>query len=492
MLYESSDYVGGHASSHVDAHGFVWDEGGHVMLSHYPYFDKLVDDMLGTGGEPVGARELDCEGRILGPLPVSEQPSLSPQGHSSGLSAGNSESPRRMAPGREQFPRLDIGNFRRRHRGRFHVPLQFEGVDDSSGRTTRIPDCRPGFSRRFQTTAGKCSVRARRCGLGTKQQVQIPTSRRNRRNLPATWPKRFPAQVQTGKELVEVDAASRQVSFADGSGDTYDVLISTAPLDLLVGMLQAADGGIPRGHGRSRAQQPVGYWLRPGKENRHGQVLGLFHGCGRCLVIAPRISPTTRPLMSPVGDTERYSSIMCEMSFRDGETPDPQRRARPVIITGLIRAGILDEVDRKRISSHGIAGRCAYSYPIPTLAAIRHSAYCSRPCWKGIYSRGRFGAWRYEIGNMDHSVMMGVEAVNNILAGEKEDGFSKQLALGNYADSRIHFRKGWAHRQRDHSDLQDRQSDCGCLDSVLRRPIKTSKLSSLMTGRPTRRNSRRC
>ena len=39
---------------------------------------------------------------------------------------------------------------------------------------------------------------------------------------------------------------------------------------------------------------------------------------------------------------------------------------------------------------------------------------------KGIYSRGRFGAWRYEIGNMDHSVMMGVEAANHILAGEKE------------------------------------------------------------------------
>jgi hypothetical protein len=42
---------------------------------------------------------------------------------------------------------------------------------------------------------------------------------------------------------------------------------------------------------------------------------------------------------------------------------------------------------------------------------------------KGIYSRGRFGAWRYEIGNMDHSVMMGVEAANNILTGEKEEVF---------------------------------------------------------------------
>jgi hypothetical protein len=32
-----------------------------------------------------------------------------------------------------------------------------------------------------------------------------------------------------------------------------------------------------------------------------------------------------------------------------------------------------------------------------------------------VYSRGRFGAWRYEVGNMDHSVAQGVEWVNRIL-----------------------------------------------------------------------------
>src|SRR5689334_21770587 len=47
VLYERTEYVGGHSCSHVDEHGFVWDEGGHVIFSHYPYFDKLVDDMLG-------------------------------------------------------------------------------------------------------------------------------------------------------------------------------------------------------------------------------------------------------------------------------------------------------------------------------------------------------------------------------------------------------------------------------------------------------------
>ena len=27
--------------------GFTWDEGGHVIFSHYPYFDRLIERALG-------------------------------------------------------------------------------------------------------------------------------------------------------------------------------------------------------------------------------------------------------------------------------------------------------------------------------------------------------------------------------------------------------------------------------------------------------------
>jgi len=37
---------------------------------------------------------------------------------------------------------------------------------------------------------------------------------------------------------------------------------------------------------------------------------------------------------------------------------------------------------------------------------------------RGIFSRGRFGAWKYEASSMDQSIMQGVEAVNNILGIE--------------------------------------------------------------------------
>ena len=65
--------------------------------------------------------------------------------------------------------------------------------------------------------------------------------------------------------------------------------------------------------------------------------------------------------------------------------------------------------------------RVPYSYPVPTSG--RDRALAAIQPWLmslGIWSRGRFGAWRYEIGNTDHSVMMGVELADHLLDGKPE------------------------------------------------------------------------
>jgi UDP-galactopyranose mutase len=38
----------------------------------------------------------------------------------------------------------------------------------------------------------------------------------------------------------------------------------------------------------------------------------------------------------------------------------------------------------------------------------------------GIYSRGRFGSWRYETGNMDHATKMGIDLARHLTEGRSE------------------------------------------------------------------------
>jgi hypothetical protein len=37
-----------------------------------------------------------------------------------------------------------------------------------------------------------------------------------------------------------------------------------------------------------------------------------------------------------------------------------------------------------------------------------------------VHSRGRFGLWKYEVGNQDHPFMQGVDFVERLLRGREE------------------------------------------------------------------------
>ena len=50
----------------------------------------------------------------------------------------------------------------------------------------------------------------------------------------------------------------------------------------------------------------------------------------------------------------------------------------------------------------------------------RGASIPARRSEKDVWSRGRFGSYKYEVANQDHSCMIGVEAVDNIMFGTKE------------------------------------------------------------------------
>ena len=87
-------------------------------------------------------------------------------------------------------------------------------------------------------------------------------------------------------------------------------------------------------------------------------------------------------------------------------------------ITGLVATEMLRPTDQIVSTYHR---RFDHGYPTPTLereGVLKQ--LLPKLQEKGIYSRGRFGSWRYEVGNQDHSFMLGVEAADNIVNGAAE------------------------------------------------------------------------
>lgn len=87
-------------------------------------------------------------------------------------------------------------------------------------------------------------------------------------------------------------------------------------------------------------------------------------------------------------------------------------------IQGLVNTEMLKPTDEIVSTYH----RCFdHGYPTPTLEREDVlTKLLPKLREKGIYSRGRFGSWRYEVGNQDHSFMLGAEAADNIINGATE------------------------------------------------------------------------
>jgi protoporphyrinogen oxidase len=421
VVYEKSTDVGGHSTSHVDEQGFVWDEGGHVIFSHYPYFDNLVDRVLGKDVHERIRESWIVKGDSWVPYPFQSNLRYLPKQEQVdcllGAARAASQGSGRKA---ENFRDWILATFGQGIAEGFMFPYNSKVWTTPLERMSKAWIADRVAVLDFKRLLENVIYERDDVAWGPNSKFKFPlhggTAEIYRRM--AAY---FPERIHSKKELAGLDLERRQVSFKDGSGDHYDALISTAPLDLLAGMIKPTDSRL----------------LDAAQGLEHNNLLVIGIGLkkkietGRCWIyFTDSDMPCYRatyfshysPNNVPRGDIEHYSSLMCEMSFRVDEKPDPEKIFDQVL-TGLIRAKLLEEADRNRVVSryHRVVG---YSYPIPTLGRD-HALAVLQPALleKGIYSRGRFGAWRYEIGNMDHSVMMGVEAVNHILSGEKESVF---------------------------------------------------------------------
>jgi hypothetical protein len=112
-----------------------------------------------------------------------------------------------------------------------------------------------------------------------------------------------------------------------------------------------------------------------------------------------------------------YWSIMLEVS-ESSMKPVNNASLLKDCIQGLLNTEMLKPSDEIVSTYHR---RFDHGYPTPSLereGVLKQ--LLPKLLEKGIYSRGRFGSWRYEVGNQDHSFMLGVEAADNIVNGSVE------------------------------------------------------------------------
>jgi hypothetical protein len=118
-----------------------------------------------------------------------------------------------------------------------------------------------------------------------------------------------------------------------------------------------------------------------------------------------------------VPDGGEYWSLMAEVCESPAKPVDATSLVEDVI--GAFRRDGLIGADTAVVSRWH--HREEHGYPTPflgrdeVLRAIRPALEARR-----LFSRGRFGAWKYEVSNQDHSFMQGVELVDRLVFGEAE------------------------------------------------------------------------
>ena len=198
----------------------------------------------------------------------------------------------------------------------------------------------------------------------------------------------------------------------------YDHLITTIPLDQLCDQVVLGEFPEEIKQATRQLRHSRGYMVGIGIRQKCPSTRSwMYFPENNCPFYRVSYASNLSPRMTP--DNERYYSLLCETSDSEFKPVNADTIVEDTIC-GLINASVLSERDKDDIVDTWCY--CVqYSYPIPTLD--RDSVLASAiPYLEGysIYSRGRFGMWKYEVSNTDHSLMQGVELVNRLLLHEPE------------------------------------------------------------------------
>jgi protoporphyrinogen oxidase len=441
QVYDRLPYIGGLASSFTDSAGFTWDIGGHVMFSHYKYYDQCFDDLMGNDFQQ-NMRE--CWVRMFNtwvPYPFQNNIRYLPKEVTleclTGLIEAQTNRDYRGAKNFKEFIEAVFGDGICKH---FMTPYNFKVWAHPAemmnkewiGERVAVVD----INRAIKNVV----MQSDDFGWGPNNTFKFPlfggTGEFYRR-----FGKPLEGHINLNKSVDFINMTKKEVRFKDGEIVHFDSLISAMPLDKLCN--DVINGEMPREIKKATnlLRHSGGYMVGIGiKQPCPSTKSWMYFPENNCPFYRVTYLSNYSPHMTP--DNKTHYSLLCETSYSDFKPVDGKTIVDQTI-RGLINAGLIKEEDQKDIVDTWTF-HANYSYPTPSVErdTILSTVipYLER---YGIYSRGRFGMWKYEVSNTDHTLMQGVELVNRLLLGEPE------VTIGMKYESTLDGRNAASH-ERSH------------------------------------------
>lgn len=417
-LVEAENHFGGLSSSFRDDAGFTWDLGGHVQFSHYATFDRYMDEALGLDGWLPHEREswIWIRRRFV-PYPFQNNlHRLDPEDRWACVE-GLLEAHQRASAGGVQPRPANFEEWMLVTLGRgiteiFMHPYNFKvwaypphTLDWGwIGERVSVPP--------LSSILKSICMNRDEVSWGPNRQFRFPV----RGGTGAVWTAlgaRLQAdRVSLGDAVESIDAVKQTVQTKSGRQYAYGHLISTMPLNHLI---RCAPGVVDARRADDlvySATHVVGVGMN-GAPPHHLKT--------KCWMYFPennspyyRVTVFSNYSANNCARPGAQWSLMAETSESPAKPVDQGALVKETLLS-LEEDGLIP--DRKAIVSV-VSKRIPMGYPTPFIGRDGLVYPVLRAFEKkNIWSRGRFGAWKYEVANQDHSFAQGYECAERLLNG---------------------------------------------------------------------------
>lgn len=423
LVTEKSAMPGGMAASVSDSEGFTWDLGGHIIYSHYEYFDTVLATVMGKDLLQHPRKSWVWMADRFFPFPIQHNLRHLPPTDLAQCLRGLVDTQLTHRNGRQpaNFAEWLEENFGVALSELFFLPYNAKMWAYPADEMSTVWTQRKSGSRYANVPLVDIArlvenVVSQQDDPGWVGATTFPYPERG--GIGELWRRVFntlpPNRTALSEQLVGLDPVRRIATFASGLQVAYQHLINTAPMpELLRAMPSDSSLHYDTTPLRHSCTHSVGIGLRGAMPEVLKDKYWIYVPDPAAPYFRVTLISNFSRNNAPPGD---HWSLMCECSAEpDAVVEEGELFAN---IERALRGSLLS-ADQEIVSRW--YRKLNYGYPVPCL---NRDAFLQKvePQLRehNIRSRGRFGGWKYESSNQDNAFMQGVEAVDSILLGTEE------------------------------------------------------------------------